>query len=183
MKKTLLMILILALILSAGCTGSSTPDDAVKGYLNALTTFDMEKANDYVTSPSEELSAESTAATIMEGVLAKVSYEDLTLVAEEESSATVEVTITGPDMGVLMEQATALVFQEALSSETALDETAMQELLANFFTEALEDPDLVYVSDTITVPLKKNDGAWKISDEGTDAISYAILGSFYEMEF
>ncbi len=183
MKKLLLIPLFLFLILLAGCGGGPSPEDTVSGYLKALQAFDLETANTYLVTPIEDTDIEGSEATIVQGVLENTDYQDVTLIAEEESSATVQVTITGPDMAVLLEEATKLVFEKALSSESEMNENDMEALLIDYFTQSLDDPELITTTETVSIPLKKLDDTWKITDEGTTAISYGILGSLANTEF
>ena len=186
MKKTRILIgaMILTLVaLMYGC-GGKTPTNTVEEYFKALQKGDTEVENLFLSSSEDNEELEDAVEEIDElsdkveeklfKAIAKLTY---TVNSESinEDTATVNVTVEGIDLAVVMVDVIQESFTYMLSqvfSGIEMSEEESDNYFNTVFSEKLDG--VTYSERSGDISLTKVDGEWKISEN--DSLTTLVLG-------
>ena len=168
-----LISVVLMLILVGGLVGCSTqsPSDVVENCLENIKKGQMEEIDNLLSEntneadKSEELSDE--VDTKLMNSIKKITYK-VNSEQVDGDSATVNVTVNGPDIatviGKYMQEAFSMVFSQSFSGQS-LTEEKEQEMYNEVLSKYLDE--VSYTDRTQDIKLVKKDGQWEITEKNT----------------
>lgn len=178
-KLTAIMLLLFLVAGIYGC-GAKKPSVVTTTYLEEIkkgTSGDFEKLLNKTLNKTDDENKdqaydESTKKLInsMNKITYKINSEKI-----DGDSATVNVTLNGPDMSKVMKDFVNKAMDNALSQAFAQTQTSEEEnkkLYDDMLSECLDN--ITYTERTGDIKLTKTDGQWKINTD--DSLSKLLLG-------
>lgn len=181
MKKILSFILIAAMIITMTACGSKgeTPEQAVKGALDAIKKADKAQASKYIDydtlMQSGEENNDAESEEMVKLIFTNLSYNIISSSVNEDK-ATVKVEITNTDVSKVFEEFMPEMVTLAFSG---LNEEQMNVKSMEIFKELIGREGNQTVTDTIDIALEKKDNTWKVNldDDAIDAILGGMLST------
>lgn len=183
MKKLGIFLLVFMLSFNMACSKGETAEQATTNALSAIKTLDKESLSKYMDyndlveldedGKGEE--AEEQAKKIFENLDYKIVSSD-----EKENEAVVKAEITNVDMEKVMGEVIKNAFAEAFSqaftsSEEQQGDEGSEQIINEYFNEAIEKNKDTKVINTVDIKLTKVDGQWKINMD--DDLQNALMGN------
>lgn len=204
MKKIALLVLAMAasMCVLAGCS-SPGPSDVAGSYLDAIKSGDAEAAQNYYAGTyktvtdviSDEAATASSSVdsesinSVLDATLAQKLQDFDYEISNEQidgDSATVDVKITTYNLGEAFSNFISDYLQQGISMYlSGSSEDEISQFAVSTLQEQLEGMEKSY-SSTVTVPLEKVDGDWKVSEydqnsELFDALSGGFVSSINDL--
>lgn len=182
MKNTMkrLMAVLLAgimLFAFAGCSPTKKAEKAVKSFLDATASLDIEKAKGYINGGDEdELVFNEDIMLFGNELFGKMSYEIKETEEVDENTVNVIVEITNIDMkpvlGEFLRKALEFAFSNAYTED--ITEEEIEENYVRILSECLSEENLEMKTMEATVRVVLVDGEWKVEVDGE--FMNAVLG-------
>ena len=188
-SRCLSILLLIVLMFSVSACSEPNypkPEEAVKGFFDALSKSDFKTAKSYTASGSASGQLDFTnpdEEKLAKLMLSKTSYE---LVSSEEAGdkATVKIKITSVDMAKIFEKMITDLIEQmteaTLKGEEITDEKS-QEMTMKYLEESIAKSNAPVLTNELTVTLNKDKGKkmWVIVDD--KAFMNGITGNLNEM--
>ena len=158
MKKIFKLLLVITLTFTLVACGTS---EAQKSLENTLKNIQTGK----ILNPSDK------DLVIIASILKKMTYQ-VKKVTENGNTADIEVNIKAVNLSLYMREYMATMIPLAFAGAT---EEEIEENATKFFTELGNRGDLKYIETDIIVRMEKEDGKWKLVNNGD--IMNAIAGN------
>lgn len=175
-KKGVALITILLLLLSfSACSLISEPRETIKDLISALKIYDVDQINELVTEFPNNADCGVTYDLFSDDIyiqLYKTAYQKLTYkidsVSETDTSATVTVRLTHPDLNTAYSSATYSALALVMADEQLYAEfmanpdkdysyLVPQQIINQYTTGNIEEIETTY-----TLTLKNINGEWKL---------------------
>lgn len=194
-KLALLSLFIMSMAFLNGCN-TSGPSDTVKTFLNEVKKGDKadpkivgdvleETINSIdVKEDVDKNSISKEATQELSAVLKKLEYK-INSETIEGDKASVNVTVTGPDLGTVIvtafQKTLSLTYSDSISGNAKPDAEA-EKIFNEFLLESLKD--VKYADQVGDVLLEKKDGDWVIinSNQLTELLFNVDLSAYDQME-
>ena len=179
-KIALILVLVLAMCLSA-CGGQKKEiEEAVTGLMTALKAGDMQKAGTFIDAGGLEISDIDSldgGDQVLEAVFSQLECKVLSSEKKGSDEAVVTAEITTLDLTAILGQSTMTVLQEFAMGE--IQEEDIDRRTEEIFKEAIEKDNLATVTNETQILLKKTNAGWKVVADKTfqNAISGGFLGA------
>lgn len=177
-RSTMAALLAVGLIaaLLVGCAPAEDPTATVKGFYNALQKGEFARLSDYM-EDAADLDAgnfdDPKDAEILRKMFAQISYTVAPKATVQGAEATVTVSVTGVDFGMIVAttliEAFEIMFAAAFLGDEAIAEAEAK--VHKLFEDAVTDPEAPKKTSDITLRLKKVEGKWLIA-KGENPLSF-----------
>lgn len=152
---------------------------AVQALLDALKAADMEAAKKFLTTEGavSELEGVLTHEPFMKLLFGSLDYKILSAEKADENTVTVTAQITARDMKPVIQAALEKLINFALEAnfaQTPLSEEAYAQKTLEIYTQAMEETENTTVTNTVSVPVKKENDVWTVRADA--AFANAVLG-------
>ena len=152
---------------------------AVQALLDALKAADMEAAKKFLTTEGavSELEGVLTYEPFMKLLFDSLDYKILSAEKADENTVTVTAQITARDMKPVIQAALEKLINFALEAnfaQTPLSEEAYAQKTLEIYTQAMEETENTTVTNTVSVPVKKENDVWTVQADA--AFANAVLG-------
>lgn len=177
LKKFIGVITSFCLLISITACGSQKPDEAVKGFFDALNKNDLKTAATFLNSNTKKLSYDNeNQKKIVEKLFPKVKYKIISSTVSG-NTAKVKANITAPDLvKITSKMATDLlptIFTAAMGGN--VDEKKETKMIEDYYIKSLSAKNVTMTSNEVNIQLVKdsNKKTWliKSSDDLVNAIS------------
>ena len=158
-------------------------EEAVKKMFKALKSYDIEEAQKYVDVDeiASEADTNENSTLFMKTAFESLEYEIKSSEKIDENNVIVNTSITAIDMKPVMSEFFTKAMQYAFSiafAETQPSEEEQNKKMEEILVECITKPDLVNVTNEVSVKVSKIDNEWKI--EADDAFTNAVLGGLVD---
>lgn len=179
-----LMTLVLACTAAVALSGCQSKEQqaesALKAQLDEYKNGSANILNSQESSEAADLGVD--AEQFLSELRASFSYE--TKGSKEGTDANtvdVETTITSKQLTGAVKNSLPTIMGYALGAALSNpSEEEIQEYVSRVIVEQLQKEEPV--TTTITIPMKEDSGEWKITEQGTQALSNAIVGDFEALQ-
>lgn len=172
-KLILTVVVSFALLALAACGATDAPDKTAQGYAEALLSLDGEKAGEYTAAEGEALTlfADDVTKDMAQAVAEVTTLESVKVDSEDESAASVTLTVKGPDVAKLQEESMDKIL-ELYFSDPSKSEKELNQSMAQSFIDSLAAAETANRETTVQV-VKEGD-QWLLPTEAQTAI-YDLL--------
>lgn len=188
--RKLVGFLLLALLLTVGCSSGPPPDKVVRDFFDAMIKGDFETAAKLAGGADIEKDVLKTTKDeqgerLAKSVLARITYEVGDKKVEGDK-AEVSVKVTAPDLlritSKAMSELLPMVFAMAFSEDQSQEKS--DALFQQYFENAINDPNAPMTTSDVKVKLEKKDGSWivKPDDELLNALTGNMAKAFGELD-
>ncbi len=186
MKKLGIFLLVLMLSFNVACSKGETAEQATANALSAIKTLDKESLSKYMdyndlVESNEDGNVEKAeeADEQLKKIFENLDYK-IVATDEKENEAVVKAEITNVDMEKVMGEVIKSAFAEAFSqaftsSEEQQSDNESEQVINEYFSQAIEENKDSKVVNTVDIKLTKVDGQWKINMN--DELQNALMGN------
>ncbi len=186
MKKLGIFLLVLMLSFNVACSKGETAEQATANALSAIKTLDKESLSKYMdyndlVESNEDGNGEKAeeADEQLKKIFENLDYK-IVSTDEKENEAVVKAEITNVDMEKVMGEVIKNAFAEAFSqaftsSEEQQSDNESEQVINEYFSQAIEENKDSKVVNTVDIKLTKVDGQWKINMN--DELQNALMGN------
>lgn len=178
-KKFIGLITSFCLLMSITACGGQKPDEAVKGFFDALNKNDIKTAATFLNSNNKKISYDNdTQKKIVGKLLPKIQYKIISSTVSG-NTAKVKTKITAPDLVKVTSKMTTdllpTIFAAAMSGN--VDEKKEDKLIEDYYIKSLSAKNVTMTSNDVNIELVKdaNKKTWLI--KSSDDLVNAITGN------
>lgn len=179
LKKFIVLITSFCLLISITACGGQKPDEAVKGFFDALSKNDLKTAATFLNGSNKKLTySNENQKKIIDKLLPKIQYKIISSTVSGDT-AKVKVNITAPDLvKITSKMATDLlptIMTTAMSGN--VDEKKEEQLIEDYYIKSISAKNVTMVSNEVNLNLVKdaNKKTWLI--KSNDDLINAITGN------
>lgn len=185
-KSFCIAVVLIAVLFLTGCMGPD-PKDAVNTYFEAIKKVDTATVTKIMKENKNLKPNDPNQQKLMGLILKKLNYKILDSKVEKDT-ATVKTQVTAPNMQLVLGKVVAEVMPQLFSlAFTGGDsEKIAEQMFMDAFTKKLQEKDLQFVTNDVTIHLKKDTKSkeWIVvpDDVLLNAITGNIVKGFEELE-
>lgn len=179
LKKFIGLMTCFCLLMSITACGGQKPDEAVKGFFNALNKNDFKTVATFLNNNSKKLSNDNEdGSKIIKKIFPKVKYKIISSTISG-NTAKVKASITAPDLvkitNKMANDTMPTIFEDAMSGN--VDENKEKKLVEDYYIKSLSAKNVAMTSNEVNIELVKdaNKKEWRI--KSNDALANAITGN------
>lgn len=179
LKKFIGLLTLFCLLISITACGGQKPDEAVKGFFDALNKNDLKTAAAFFNSNDKKLSYDNEdGSKIIKKVFPKIRYKIISSTISG-NTAKVKTSITAPDLvkitNKMANDTMPTIFEDAMSGNA--DEKKEKKLIEDYYIKSLSAKNVAMTSNEVNIELVKDDNKkeWRI--KSSDALVNAITGN------
>jgi len=179
LKKFIGLIACFCLLMSITACGGQKPDEAVKGFFDALNKNDIKTSATFLNSNNKKLSYDNEdQKKIVEKLFPKIQYKIISSTVSGDT-ANVKAKITAPDLvKITNKMATDLLptmFTDAMNGN--VDEKKEEKLMEDYYIKSLSAKNVTMTSNEVNIKLVKdaNKKTWLI--KSSDDLVNAVTGN------
>lgn len=179
LKKFIGVITSFCLLMSITACGGPKPDDAVKGFFDALNKNDLKTASTFVNGNHKKLSYDNAdQKKIVEKLFPKIKYKIISSTVSGDT-AKVKVDITAPDLvkvtNKMINDLLPTIFADAMNGN--VDEKKTQKSIEDYYIKSLSAKNVTMTSNKVNIDLVKSADkkTWLI--KSNDDLVNAVTGN------
>lgn len=179
LKKFIGLVACFCLLISITACGVQKPDEAVKGFFDALNKNDLKTAATFLSSNNKKFSYDNESQKkIVEKLFPKIKYKIISSTVSG-NTAKVKANITAPDLvkitGKMINDLLPTLFTDNMSGN--VDEKKENKLIEDYYIKSLSAKDVTMTSNEVNIELVKdsNKKTWLI--KSSDDLLNAITGN------
>lgn len=179
LKKFIGIITSFCLLISITACGGQKPDEAVKGFFDALNKNDIKTAATFLNSNNKKLSYDNQdQKKIVEKLFSRIKYKIISSTVSG-NTAKVKTSITAPDLVKVTNKMTnellPTIFEDAMKGN--VDEKKEEKLIEDYYIKSISSKNVSMTSNVVNIELVKdtNKKEWRI--KSSDNLVNGITGN------